>query len=142
MVKAETAPFLGAVTRNCPTWSDDGWAERKLKMEKMQNTNTLVELLKKNGFKESESPLKDIYFNHRYLTYSVERNSSVYWCGPVLSELKVEVLVNLDSNICRVDYYKSSRRAYKSRCYANTGKRTYNAIAATVKNAGFQLREG
>ena len=30
-------------------------------MEKMQNTNTLVELLKKNGFKESESPLKDIY---------------------------------------------------------------------------------
>ena len=38
--------------------------------------NTLVELLKKNGFTESEHPLKDIYFNHCYLTYSAERDSS------------------------------------------------------------------
>ena len=104
--------------------------------------NTLVELLKKNGFTESEHPLKDIYFNHCYLTYSAERDSSVYWCGPVLSALKVDVLVNLDSNICRVDYYRNSYRAYKSRTYANAGKRTYNAIAATVINAGFQLKEG
>ena len=108
----------------------------------MENTNTLVELLKKNGFKESECPLKDIYFNHCYLTYAVERDSSVYWCGPVLSELKVDVLMNLDSNICQVDYCRNSYRSYKTRYYGNTGKRTYNAIAETIKNAGFQLKEG
>ena len=43
------------------------------------------------------------------------------------------------SGICRADFRKDSRNPYKSRWYDTIGKRTFNAISETVRNAGFAI---
>ena len=48
------------------------------------------------------------------------------------------MFINRKSGICHVAFYKDSREI-KSRWYDTIGKRTYNAIAETVKNAGFEM---
>ena len=50
-----------------------------------------------------------------------------------------ELFVNLRSGICRADFCKGSRDPYKSRWYDTIGKRTFNAISETVRNAGFAI---
>lgn len=50
------------------------------------------------------------------------------------------MFVNLETGVCRAWFYSDGRRdAYKERWYSTLGKRTYNAIAETVKNAGFEI---
>ena len=99
--------------------------------------NTLVDLLKGKGF--TEGKLEGVSCEHSFLTLSTEKDVEVAWYGTRSTSLKVDVFVNLASGICRVDFYKDSGRAYKTRWYDTTGKRTYNAIAATVVNAGFEI---
>lgn len=99
--------------------------------------NTLVDLLKGKGF--TEGKLEGVSCEHSFLTLSTEKDVEVAWYGTRSTSLKVDVFVNLASGICRVDFFKDAGRAFKSRWYDTTGKRTYNAIAETVKNAGFEF---
>lgn len=104
--------------------------------------NTLVDLLKGKGFTESEltdGKLEGVSCEHSFLTLSLEKDVEVAWYGTRSTSLKVDVFVNLASGICRVDFFKDAGRAFKSRWYDTIGKRTYNAIAETVKNAGFEI---
>lgn len=104
--------------------------------------NTLVELLNGKGFVEGRMDdirMEGITCQHSFLTLSLERDVEVAWYGTRSTSLKVDVFVNLDSGICRVDFFKNAGRAYKSRWYDTTGKRTYNAIIATIQNAGFEI---
>ena len=62
------------------------------------------------------------------------------WYGEHTSTLEVKLFVNLEAGVCRVWFYSDGRRgAYKERWYSTLGKRTYNAIAETIKNAGFEI---
>mgnify|MGYP006985831031 CR=1 FL=1 len=99
--------------------------------------NVLVNMLKGKGFIEGK--LEGFSGEHSFLTLSLEKDVEVVWHGTCSTSLKVDVLVNLDSDFCRVDFYKDSDRAYKTRWYTTTGKRTYNAIVATIVNAGFEI---
>ena len=99
--------------------------------------NTLVDLLKGKGF--TDGKLEGVSCEHSFLTLSLEKDVEVAWYGTRSTSLKVVVFVNLASGICRVDFFKDAGRAFKSRWYDTTGKRTYNAIAETVKNAGFEM---
>lgn len=99
--------------------------------------NELLHLLKIKGF--SEGKLEGVSCNHSFLTLSLEKDVEVVWYGTMRAVLKVDVFVNLDAGICRVDFYKDANRAYKSRWYNTIGRRTYNAIADTIRNAGFEI---
>lgn len=99
--------------------------------------NTLVDLLKDKGF--TDGKLEGVSCEHSFLALSLEKDVEVAWYGTRSTSLKVDVFVNLASGICRVDFFKDAGRAFKSRWYDTTGKRTYNAIAETVKNAGFEM---
>lgn len=96
----------------------------------------LVDMLKEAGFVESK--LDGVNCQHSVLTLRAERDVEVLWYGLMRTSLEVEVFVNLGSGICRVDFRKDGR-SFKSRWYDTVGKRTYNAIAETVKNAGFSI---
>lgn len=72
---------------------------------------TIVEMLKDAGYAESQNP--EMYSG----------------CEHVI----------LSSGICRADFRKNSRSPYKSRWYDTIGKRTFNAISETVRNAGFAI---
>lgn len=104
--------------------------------------NTLVDLLKGKGFVEGRMDdirMEGVSCQYSFLTLSLEKDVEVAWFGTRSTSLKVDVFVNLDSSICRVDFFKNADRAYKSRWYDTTGKRTYNAIIATIQNAGFEI---
>ena len=104
--------------------------------------NALVDLLKGKGFVEGRMDdirMEGISCQHSFLTLSLEKDVEVAWYGTRSTSLKVDVFVNLDSGICRVDFFKDAGRAYKSRWYDTVGKRTYNAIVATIQNAGFEI---
>lgn len=100
---------------------------------------TLVEMLKNEGYTETACGIPFSDRDCMMLTKSYEKDVEVCFHGTVSTSLKVDVFVNRTSGICRVDFYKDSNRVYKSRWYDTIGKRTFNAIADTVKNAGFEL---
>ena len=104
--------------------------------------NALVDLLKGKGFVEGRMDdirMEAVSCRYSFLTLSLEKDVEVAWFGTRSTSLKVDVFVNLDSGICRVDFFKDAGRAYKSRWYDTVGKRTYNAIVATIQNAGFEI---
>ncbi len=104
--------------------------------------NTLVDLLKAKGFVEgrmNDIRLEYVTCHHTFLTLSLEKDVEVAWFGTLSTSLKVDVFVNLDSGICRVDFYKDSDRAFKNRWYDTIGKRTFNAILAIIQNAGSEI---
>lgn len=104
--------------------------------------NALVDLLKEKGFVEGRMDdirMEGISCQHSFLTLSLEKDVEVAWFGTRSTSLKVDVFVNLDSGICRVDFFKDAGRAFKSRWYDTTGKRTCNAIITTIQNAGFEI---
>lgn len=104
--------------------------------------NALVDLLKGKGFVEGRMDdirMEGISCQHSFLTLSLEKDVEVAWFGTRSTSLKVDVFVNLDSGICRVDFFKDAGRAFKSRWYDTTGKRTCNAIITTIQNAGFEI---
>lgn len=51
---------------------------------------------------------------------------------------RVEVFVNLTQNLCRAKFFEGGVE-YKCKWYYTAGKRTYNAIAATLQNAGLEI---
>ena len=78
--------------------------------------------------------------DHTLLSKKYEKQVQTCWYGEQTSTLEVKLFVNLEAGICRVWFYSDGRRdAYKERWYSTLGKRTYNAIAETVKNAGFEI---
>lgn len=100
---------------------------------------TLVEMLKNEGFTETACGISFADRDCLMLTKSYEKDVKVCSHETASTSLKVDVFVNRTSGICRVDFFNGSGRAYKSRWYDTIGKRTYNAIAETVKNAGFEI---
>ena len=99
--------------------------------------NSLIDMLKGKGF--TEGKLEGVGREHSFLTLSLEKDVEVLWYGTRSTSLKVDVFVNLESSICRVDFYRDSNRAFKSRWYDTIGKRTFNAILATIGNSGFEI---
>lgn len=98
---------------------------------------TVVEMLKSEGF--VSSTIEGIQREHVFLTKTFEKDVEVVWHGTMKTTLKVDVFVNIESGICHATFYKDAHRAYKDRWYDTIGKRTFNAISETVKNAGFEL---
>ena len=77
---------------------------------------------------------------HTLLSKKYEKQVQTCWYGEHTSTLEVKLFVNLETGVCRVWFCSDGRRdAYKERWYSTLGKRTYNAIAETVKNAGFEI---
>lgn len=98
----------------------------------------LVEMLQEAGF-VAGGP--DAYAEEAGIAYATlkktyRRKVQVAWYGEHEARYDVMVFVNLDSGICRVDFFDQERPS-KSRWYDTIGKRTYNAIKATVENAGY-----
>lgn len=46
--------------------------------------------------------------------------------------------MNLTQNLCRAKFFEGGME-YKCKWYYTAGKRTYNAIAATLQNAGLEI---
>lgn len=100
--------------------------------------NILVDMLKAQGFIAAQS--MEFACEHTLLSKKYEKQVQTCWYGEQTSTLEVRLFVNLEAGICRVWFYSDGRRdAYKDRWYSTLGKRTYNAIAETVKNAGFEI---
>ena len=100
--------------------------------------NVLVDMLKAQGFTTTQSP--EFACEHEMLSKKYEKQVQTCWYGERTSTLEVELFVNLEAGVCRVGFYSDGRReAYKERWYSTLGKRTYNAIVETVKNAGCEI---
>lgn len=100
--------------------------------------NILVDMLKAQGFTAAQS--MEFACEHTLLSKKYEKQVQTCWYGERTSALEVKLFVNLEAGICRVWFYSDGRRdAYKERWYSTLDKRTYNAIAETVKNAGFEI---
>lgn len=100
--------------------------------------NILVDMLKAQGFTAAQS--MEFACEHTLLSKKYEKQVQTCWHGERTSTLEVKLFVNLEAGVCRVWFYSDGRRdAYKERWYFTLGKRTYNAIAETVKNAGFEI---
>jgi hypothetical protein len=99
---------------------------------------TIVEMLEAKGFTCTEMPelggSKVLFLEKTY-----EKDVEVCWYGSYHSTLKIVVLVNVTSGICRLECFNGSAKPYKSRWYDTIGKRTYNAISDTIKNAGYEI---
>lgn len=107
----------------------------------MKKNNTLIQLLKDNGFvlDPAGDPRKRTERGGCFcLRRDWEKVEEVVWYGPQKFTYTVLVFVNEVSRVCEVFYYKDGR-LYKNRWYDTIGKRTYNAIAETVRCAGFQF---
>jgi hypothetical protein len=100
--------------------------------------NVLVDMLKAQGFTAAQS--MEFACEHTLLSKKYEKQVQTCWYGEHTSTLEVKLFVNLETGVCRVWFYSDGRReAYKERWYSTLGKRTYNAIAETIKNAGFAI---
>lgn len=97
----------------------------------------LVELLKDKGF--AAAAYENVSKKHVVLTKTFEKDVEVVWHGTMHTTLMVSVFVNLESGICHADFCKDGSIRYKDRWYYTIGKHTFNAIADTVKNAGFEF---
>ena len=60
------------------------------------------------------------------------------WSGRHEYSYRVEVFVNLTQNLCRAKFFDGGIE-YKCKWYYTAGKRTYNAIVATLQNAGLEI---
>ena len=105
--------------------------------------NTLAEMLQAAGF-EASAAHHDRHPDMLALrrVWNITEEVDIAWQGRTVRErtYSVDVFINLKSCICRVDYFNGPTvQPYKSRWYDTTGKRTFNAIAATVQNAGFEI---
>lgn len=60
------------------------------------------------------------------------------WSGRHEYSYRVEVFVNLTQNLCRAKFFDGGIE-YKCKWYCTAGKRTYNAIVATLQNAGLEI---
>ena len=60
------------------------------------------------------------------------------WSGRHEYSYRVEVFVNLTQNLCRAKFFDGGVE-YKCKWYYTAGKRTYNAIVATLQNAGLEI---
>ena len=100
--------------------------------------NVLVDMLLENGFSELPQ-LKAIPYDHILVSRTWTKKVNVAWHGEMETTLKVNVFVNLHSGIAWANFSKDGQSPYKSRWYDTTGKRTYNAIVATIQNAGFEM---
>lgn len=60
------------------------------------------------------------------------------WSGRHEYSYRVEVFVNLTQNLCRAKFFDDGIE-YKCKWYYTAGKRTYNAIVATLQNAGLEI---
>lgn len=100
---------------------------------------TIVEMLKDKGYTESQNP--EMYQNceHVILRKTYEKEVDVCWYGKQKQTLTVELFVNVGSGICRADFFNGGRSPFKSRWYDTIGKRTYNAVSDTIRNAGFEI---
>lgn len=99
----------------------------------------LIEMLKAQGFSEVESKSETIQqCNGVILQRDWSRKVEVAFHGSYLETYAVRVFVNRNSGICHVSYQKDGRE-YKDRWYDTIGKRTFNAISETVRNAGFAI---
>ena len=96
---------------------------------------TLIDLLKENGF--SVVPYK-AEAKGVMLRRSWEKEVEVAWHGKRTSRYMVEVYVVEATGRCRVTYY-SGVSPVKDRWYETLGKRTFNAIAETVRCAGYEM---
>lgn len=97
--------------------------------------NVLVDMLKAQGFTAAQS--MEFACKHTLLSKKYEKQVQTCWYGEQTSTLEVKLFVNLETGVCRVWFYSDGRRdAYKERWYSTLGKRTYNAIAETVKPCG------
>lgn len=95
----------------------------------------LAEMLKAHNFIEGQFNDEETAF----FTKTYEKDTQTCWHGTVKSTLKVDITISQNGEWCRATFYKDSYQAYKSRTYLNIGKRTFNAIAETIKNAGFEI---
>lgn len=99
----------------------------------------LINLLNGNGFIEKPAENEIIKScNGLILQREWSKEIEVAWYGKQTVTFTVRVFINRKSGICHVAFSKGSREI-KSRWYDTIGKRTYNAIAETVKNAGFEM---
>ena len=99
----------------------------------------LIDLLNGNGFTEKPAENEILQScNGLILQREWSKETEVVWYGKRTETFSVQVFINRKSGICHVAFYKDSREI-KSRWYETIGKRTYNAIAETVKNAGFEM---
>ncbi len=99
----------------------------------------LIDLLNGTGF--SVKPVENKILqgcNGLILQREWSKEIEFVWYGKRTETFSVRVFVNRDSGICHMAFYKDSREI-KNRWYDTIGKRTYNAIAETVKNAGFEM---
>lgn len=99
----------------------------------------LIDLLNGKGFTEKvveDERIKSC--NGLVLHREWSKEIDVVWYGKRTETFSVQVFINQKSGICHVAFSKGGREI-KSRWYDTIGKRTYNAIAETVKNAGFEL---
>lgn len=99
----------------------------------------LIDLLNGTGF--IEKPVENEILqgcNGLILQREWSKEIDVVWYGKRTETFSVQVFINRKSGICHVAFSKGGREI-KSRWYDTIGKRTYNAIAETVKNAGLEM---
>lgn len=103
----------------------------------MKKTATLAELLTENSFTvERHNETETIQF----YTRAFEKEVETAWHGTMKITLEVSIVINPTAGWCRATFYKNSKVPYKSKEYdAFSAKRTFNAIAATIQNAGFEI---
>ena len=99
----------------------------------------LVDLLKGAGFEATVPTSENLRaVDGLFLRREWFQDIEVAFYGPSRRWYDVEVFVNQASGICRVTY-REQGRTVKQRWHDTIGKRTYNAIAETVRCAGFQM---
>ena len=99
----------------------------------------LIDLLNGNGFTEKPAENEILQScNGLILQREWSKETEVVWYGKRTETFSVRVFINRKSGICHVAFSKGGQEI-KSRWYDTIGKRTYNAIAETVKNAGFEM---
>lgn len=99
----------------------------------------LIDLLTGTGF--TEKPVENEILqdcNGLILQREWSKETEVVWYGKRTTTFSVQVFINRKSSICHAAFSKDGREI-KSRWYDTIGKRTYNAIAETVKNSGFGM---
>ena len=100
--------------------------------------NVLVDMLKAQGFTAAQS--MEFASDFSLLSKKYETQVQTCWYGEQTSTLEVKLFVNLEAGVCPAWFFSNGPRdAYKERSYSTLGKRTYNAVAETIKNAGFEI---
>ena len=99
----------------------------------------LIDLLTGTGF--TEKPVETEILqgcNGLILQREWSKEIEVVWYGKRTTTFSVRVFINRNSGICQVAFSKDGREI-KNRWYDTIGKRTFNAISETIKNAGFKI---